>query len=88
MDAAGGGRLIYYDFGMMVSTHSFQCSPRTEQEFRFQICEGSGVFAPARAELCIAPDVAPCCLQGVIPSDIRAGLLELFYGVYQKDPDK
>ena len=39
---AGGGRLIYYDFGMM----------------------------------------------GQIPSDVRGGLLELFYGVYQKDPDR
>ena len=36
-----GGRLVYYDFGMM----------------------------------------------GTIPSDIREGLLDLFYGVYQKDPD-
>ncbi len=42
MDAEGGGRLIYYDFGMM----------------------------------------------GTIPGDVRAGLLELFYGVYQKDPDR
>ena len=39
---AGGGRLIYYDFGMM----------------------------------------------GQIPADVRGGLLELFYGVYQKDPDR
>jgi predicted unusual protein kinase regulating ubiquinone biosynthesis (AarF/ABC1/UbiB family) len=39
---AGGGRLIYYDFGMM----------------------------------------------GQIPTDVRGGLLELFYGVYQKDPDR
>lgn len=42
MDAEGGGRLIYYDFGMM----------------------------------------------GIIPSDIRSGLLELFYGVYEKDSDR
>jgi hypothetical protein len=42
VDAEGGGRLIYYDFGMM----------------------------------------------GRIPSDIRGGLLELFYGVYEKDPDR
>ncbi|BDA47029.1 Protein ACTIVITY OF BC1 COMPLEX KINASE 8, chloroplastic [Coccomyxa sp. Obi] len=42
VDAEGGGRLIYYDFGMM----------------------------------------------GTIPGDVRAGLLELFYGVYQKDPDR
>ena len=42
VDAAGGGRLIYYDFGMM----------------------------------------------GVIPSDIRSGLLELFYGVYEKNSDR
>lgn len=42
VDATGGGRLIYYDFGMM----------------------------------------------GEIPKDIRAGLLELFYGVYEKDPDR
>lgn len=42
VDAEGGGRLIYYDFGMM----------------------------------------------GSIPGDVRAGLLELFYGVYQKDPDR
>ena len=38
VDAEGGGRLVYYDFGMM----------------------------------------------GTIPGDVRAGLLELFYGVYQK----
>ncbi|KAL4421257.1 hypothetical protein ABPG75_010548 [Micractinium tetrahymenae] len=42
VDAEGGGRLIYYDFGMM----------------------------------------------GSIPQDIRGGLLELFYGVYEKDSDK
>lgn len=42
MDGTDGGRLIYYDFGMM----------------------------------------------GQIPTDVRSGLLELFYGVYQKDPDR
>ena len=26
-------------------------------------------------------------MMGTIPSDIREGLLDLFYGVYQKDPD-
>ena len=30
----------------------------------------------------------PAGMMGVIPSDIRAGLLELFYGVYEKDPDR
>ncbi|KAL3158073.1 hypothetical protein ABBQ32_011679 [Trebouxia sp. C0010 RCD-2024] len=42
VDGENGGRLIYYDFGMM----------------------------------------------GGIPSDVRSGLLELFYGVYEKDPDR
>ena len=42
VDAENGGRLIYYDFGMM----------------------------------------------GAIPTDVRSGLLELFYGVYEKDPDR
>lgn len=42
VDGTNGGRLIYYDFGMM----------------------------------------------GEIPSDVRSGLLELFYGVYEKDPDR
>lgn len=42
VDPADGGKLIYYDFGMM----------------------------------------------GTIPSDIRSGLLELFYGVYEKDADR
>lgn len=42
VDGENGGRLIYYDFGMM----------------------------------------------GAIPSDVRSGLLELFYGVYEKDPDR
>ena len=27
-------------------------------------------------------------MMGTIPSDVRSGLLELFYGVYQKDPDR
>lgn len=27
-------------------------------------------------------------MMGTIPGDVRAGLLELFYGVYQKDPDR
>lgn len=27
-------------------------------------------------------------MMGTIPSDVRGGLLELFYGVYQKDPDR
>ena len=42
VDAVDGGRLIYYDFGMM----------------------------------------------GRIQTDVRKGLLELFYGIYQKDSDK
>ncbi|GJP44196.1 hypothetical protein CLOM_g3584 [Closterium sp. NIES-68] len=42
VDDVNGGRLIFYDFGMM----------------------------------------------GSIPSDIREGLVEAFYGVYEKDPDK
>jgi hypothetical protein len=33
-----------------------------------------------------------CCLlagmMGTIPTDVRSGLLELFYGVYEKDPDR
>lgn len=27
-------------------------------------------------------------MMGTIPSDVRSGLLELFYGVYEKDPDR
>ena len=27
-------------------------------------------------------------MMGKIPADVRSGLLELFYGVYQKDPDR
>lgn len=27
-------------------------------------------------------------MMGTIPSDVRSGLMELFYGVYQKDPDR
>ena len=27
-------------------------------------------------------------MMGIIPGDVREGLLELFYGVYQKDPDR
>ena len=42
VDSENGGRLIYYDFGMM----------------------------------------------GTIPGDVRGGLLELFYGVYNKNADK
>eukprot|EP01026_Neomeris_dumetosa_P042729 TRINITY_DN3566_c0_g1_i1.p1 TRINITY_DN3566_c0_g1~~TRINITY_DN3566_c0_g1_i1.p1 ORF type:complete len:781 (-),score=139.88 TRINITY_DN3566_c0_g1_i1:491-2833(-) len=42
VDAENGGRLIYYDFGMM----------------------------------------------GSIPKTVKGGLLDLFYGVYQKDPDQ
>lgn len=42
VDAVGGGRLVYYDFGMM----------------------------------------------GAIPSAVKGGLLDLFYGVYSQDPDK
>ncbi|KAJ9507487.1 hypothetical protein QJQ45_006489 [Haematococcus lacustris] len=42
VDAAGGGRLIYYDFGMM----------------------------------------------GAIAPQVKGGLLDLFYGVYNRDPDK
>eukprot|EP01025_Chloroclados_australasicus_P030844 TRINITY_DN31030_c0_g2_i1.p1 TRINITY_DN31030_c0_g2~~TRINITY_DN31030_c0_g2_i1.p1 ORF type:complete len:772 (-),score=97.13 TRINITY_DN31030_c0_g2_i1:306-2621(-) len=42
VDAENGGRLIYYDFGMM----------------------------------------------GRIPGQVKVGLLDLFYGVYQKDPDR
>jgi predicted unusual protein kinase regulating ubiquinone biosynthesis (AarF/ABC1/UbiB family) len=42
VDAEGGGRLIYYDFGMM----------------------------------------------GSIPGGVRGGLMELFYGVYERDADR
>ena len=27
-------------------------------------------------------------MMGAIPNDVRGGLLELFYGVYQRDPDR
>ena len=27
-------------------------------------------------------------MMGSIPNDVRGGLLELFYGVYEKDPDR
>ena len=27
-------------------------------------------------------------MMGTIPNDVRGGLLELFYGVYEKDPDR
>ena len=27
-------------------------------------------------------------MMGTIPTDVRSGLLELFYGVYEKDPDR
>lgn len=27
-------------------------------------------------------------MMGTIPSGVRSGLLELFYGVYEKDPDR
>lgn len=42
VDAENGGRLIYYDFGMM----------------------------------------------GRIPNKVREGLFDLFYGVYDKNPDR
>jgi hypothetical protein len=42
VDAVNGGRLIYYDFGMM----------------------------------------------GSIPGGVRGGLMELFYGVYERDADR
>ena len=27
-------------------------------------------------------------MMGSIPNDVRGGLLELFYGVYEQDPDR
>ena len=27
-------------------------------------------------------------MMGTIPNDVRSGLLDLFYGVYEKDPDR
>ena len=75
VDDVNGGRLIFYDFGMMgryclVLFWLPATSIPTKSIIKFQMM----------TVLCI-------CICSISPN-IREGLLETFYGVYEKDPDK
>jgi hypothetical protein len=78
VDAVGGGRLIYYDFGeaFLHAMPIHRCWSFT-QPF-------SGRYAQALS----MGGCWPAGMMGTIPTDVRSGLLELFYGVYEKDPDR
>ena len=78
VDAANGGRLIYYDFGMMgrIQPRVRCASPFLLRTARSRVA----VFCAARLqERAVGRGRMRAC---------RDGLRELFYGVYQKDSDK
>lgn len=80
MDDVNGGRLIFYDFGMMgryasvILCSSESCQLKTS--FKLQ----PRIFFRRLEHLALAS----CS----ISQNIREGLLEVFYGVYEKDPNK
>ncbi|KAM0897756.1 hypothetical protein ACQ4PT_022337 [Festuca glaucescens] len=67
VDDANGGRLIFYDFGMMGRLHMIVLSPE------------KSIYVVNLIFIFLACSISP---------NIREGLLEVFYGVYEKDPDK
>ena len=78
VDAVGGGRLVYYDFG---AAHACDCLQQTVVRQKLH-CYTRKLAWPQQALLLAAG------MMGSIPNDVRGGLLELFYGVYEQDPDR
>lgn len=72
VDDFNGGRLIFYDFGMMG-----RCNFPLIRVFLFN-------FFTNLAKLLLFAVLHLCS----ISPNIREGLLEVFYGVYEKDPEK
>lgn len=67
VDDFNGGRLIFYDFGMM----------------------GRYIFPASCRHFFSQPGVLISFLHLYsISRNVREGLLEVFYGVYEKDPEK
>ena len=100
VDPVDGGRIIYYDFGKLhglligsphlsfLFTKLSQCGNLCQAELR-EIgtpTRFSGRWASWRLK--DSSIALRAGMMGTIPSDVRSGLLELFYGVYQKDPDR
>lgn len=73
VDDVNGGRLIFYDFGMM---------GRWVEHFHLSNINDSEVLQPKTSQFSLT--LSHCS----ISPNIREGLLETFYGVYEKDPDK
>lgn len=81
VDDVNGGRLIFYDFGMM--GRLFLISLLCMHNFLMFFSRMLNVVMPS----------ASCNNYlyqqfGSVSSNIREGLLESFYGIYEKDPDK
>lgn len=74
VDDVNGGRLIFYDFGMM--------GRYIVEPFHLRNINNSEVLQPKTSQFSLT---LACCS---ISPNIREGLLETFYGVYEKDPDK
>ena len=84
VDDVNGGRLIFYDFGMMGrcflnSNTNLQIYSKSLPNKFLRVVLWNMMIALTN-EYCLSP----CS----ISSNIREGLLESFYGIYEKDPDK
>lgn len=75
MDDVNGGRLIFYDFGMMGRFFFIPYFVLLRSKY---LCTIVVVSLPNEYFLCVFS----------ISPNIREGLLDVFYGVYEKDPDK
>lgn len=67
VDDANGGRLIFYDFGMM------------GRLLMIILFSPKSIYVINLIFILFTRSISP---------NIREGLLEVFYGVYEKDPDK
>jgi len=72
VDGVNGGRLIFYDFGMM-------------GRYFLYLTLLTNFDVPKKWRLHFSYAIMASCR---ISANIREGLLEAFYGIYEKNPDK